>query len=92
MCNGKRSILDITDMLADRFDVIPDSLYSDVVGCIDDMVRSGLLTLEASGHHPDTNTGEAHLGGYIRGRQSDAPTVYQLEHGDPATWTPDLWT
>ena len=37
------------------------------------------------------NLEEGHLGGYIRGRQSAAPTTFSLEHGDPATWTPDLW-
>ncbi|MCP5070209.1 MAG: class I SAM-dependent methyltransferase [bacterium] len=42
-------------------------------------------------NHPDTNVGEGHLGGYIRGRQSEVPTVYGHEHGDPATWTPELW-
>jgi len=44
-----------------------------------------------SGHHPDTNVDEGHLGGYIRGRQSATPTVFAFEHGDPATWSPDLW-
>lgn len=68
---------------------------------------SGLLSVEAwlyrvraflrgqdplhSGEHPDMNTDEGHLGGYIRGRQSSVPTIFGLEHGDPLTWTPDLW-
>jgi len=37
------------------------------------------------------NLEEGHLGGYIRGRQSAAPTVFRFEHGDPATWAPELW-
>lgn len=44
-----------------------------------------------SGNHPDTNVDEGHLGGYIRGRQSAAKTVFGYEHGDPQTWTPELW-
>jgi SAM-dependent methyltransferase len=70
-------------------------------------MQSGLFSVEAwlyrarvllrgknplsSGEHPDMNIGEDHLGGYIRGRQSSVPTVFDLEHGDPLTWTPDLW-
>lgn len=92
LCDSKRSILDITDMLADRFDVSFDSIYSEVADCIDDLVDSDLLTLEKPYHHPDSNTDESHLGGYIRGRQSAVSTVYKFEHGDPATWTPDLWS
>ena len=42
-------------------------------------------------YHPDMNTEEGHLGGYIRGRQSRVPTVYQYQHGDPATWSTKLW-
>ncbi len=41
--------------------------------------------------HPDMNLEEGHLGGYIRGCQSEVATVYGYEHGDPATWTPKLW-
>ncbi len=37
------------------------------------------------------NLEEGHLGGYIRGRQSAVSTVYRYEHGDPETWTPELW-
>ena len=45
----------------------------------------------STGEHPDMNLEEGHLGGYIRGRQSSVPTVFGYEHGDPLTWTPDLW-
>lgn len=38
------------------------------------------------------NVEEGHLGGYIRGNQSKVPTVFDNEHGDPMTWTPDLWS
>lgn len=41
--------------------------------------------------HPDMNLEEGHLGGYIRSRHSCVPTVYRFEHGDPATYFPDLW-
>lgn len=44
-----------------------------------------------SGIHPDTNVDEGHLGGYVRGAQSMAPTSYGFENGDPLTWTPTLW-
>ncbi len=37
------------------------------------------------------NLDEGHLGGYIRGRQSAIETVFAFEHGDPATYTPELW-
>ena len=43
------------------------------------------------GEHPDMNVSEGHLGGYIRGRQSEVATVFGYEHGDPATWYPSLW-
>ena len=46
---------------------------------------------KARDQHPDTNLDEGHLGGYIRGRQSAVPTVYLYEHGDPATFFPELW-
>jgi SAM-dependent methyltransferase len=44
-----------------------------------------------SGEHPDMNLDEGHLGGYIRGRQSATKTVFSFEHGDPATYFPELW-
>ena len=58
------------------------------VGMKANTARGGTLN---RGTHPDMNLEEGHLGGYIRGRQSAVPTVYAFEHGDPATWTPDLW-
>lgn len=44
-----------------------------------------------SREHPDMNLDEGHLGGYIRGRQSAVPTRYRFEHGDPQTWSPEVW-
>jgi SAM-dependent methyltransferase len=43
------------------------------------------------GHCNDMNCEEGHLGGYIR--SSSLPTLSGLciEHGDPLTWTPQLW-
>ena len=44
-----------------------------------------------NGEHSDMNLDEGHLGGYIRGRQSATKTVFSFEHGDPATYFPELW-
>ena len=40
--------------------------------------------------HPAMNMEEGHLGGYLRSGHLLAKKL-SLEHGDPATWTPDLW-
>lgn len=37
------------------------------------------------------NDEEGHLGGYIRASSTPAPSGLCIEHGDPATWTPNLW-
>ncbi len=44
------------------------------------------------GEHPDMNLEEGYLGGYIRSRHSSLPTVFRFEHGDPATYFPELWS
>lgn len=38
------------------------------------------------------NFEEGHLGGYIRANPEPAPSGLRIEHGDPATYTPDLWS
>jgi SAM-dependent methyltransferase len=38
------------------------------------------------------NTDEGHLGGYIRASDMPAPSGLHIEHGDPATYSPDLWS
>ena len=95
LCNGQRSINDISNMLAKRFSISVADIYTEVEETIAELFSAGLLNLSNPEvkpvHHPDTNIDEGHLGGYIRGRQSAEPTVYEFEHGDPATWTPDLW-
>ena len=35
---------------------------------------------------------EGHLGGYVRASDSGAPSGLDVSHGDPATWTPALWS
>jgi SAM-dependent methyltransferase len=40
--------------------------------------------------HPAMNIEEGHLGGYLRSRHPQSKRL-GLEHGDPATWTPELW-
>jgi hypothetical protein len=96
LCDGQQSIHDIADMLAKRFGVAVDDISSEVGECIAELLNLGLLILSKPdnnpGHHPDTNIDEGHLGGYIRGRQSAVPTVFEFEHGDPSTWIPDLWS
>jgi len=37
------------------------------------------------------NCHEGHLGGYIKASPIPAPSGLRIEHGDPATWTPNLW-
>ena len=37
------------------------------------------------------NVDEGHLGGYIRASSSPAPSGLRVDHGDPLTYTPDLW-
>lgn len=95
LCDGQRPITNIADMLAYRSGLSVVEIYPEVEECINDLLNSGLLILDNTGneqdHHPDTNIDEGHLGGYIRGRQSATPTVEKLKHGDPATWTPELW-
>ena len=39
----------------------------------------------------DMNCEERHLGGYIRSRKRKRSASGWREHGDPATWTPQLW-
>lgn len=34
---------------------------------------------------------EGHLGGYIAASPEPAPSGLQIEHGDPQTYTPELW-
>jgi SAM-dependent methyltransferase len=95
LCDGNRSTNEISEKLARQFGVKTADISKDVEACIHELMRENILTPHAPArkpqHHPDTNLDEGHLGGYIRGRQSAAPTVYELEHGDPATWNPDLW-
>lgn len=95
LCDGQRSISDISETLADRFCVPAASINAEVAESVAELLSAGLLNLSKPdnkpGHHPDTNIDEGHLGGYIRGRQSAVPTTSKFEHGDPATWTPDLW-
>lgn len=90
LCNGQRSIYDISIVLARHFDLAITDIYPEIEKSIAELQHAGLLTLdnpdEKPGHHPDTNIDEGHLGGYIRGRQSAETTVYEYEHGDPATW------
>ncbi|MDR4492884.1 MAG: class I SAM-dependent methyltransferase [Nitrospirales bacterium] len=43
------------------------------------------------GHGNGMNTEEAHLGGYIRSDKNQGFSSLLREHGDPATWTPQLW-
>lgn len=38
------------------------------------------------------NCHEGHLGGYIMSSNQPAPSGLNIEHGDPATWTPELWS
>lgn len=42
-------------------------------------------------HANNMNTEEGHLGGYIRASVHEAPSGLNIEHGDPATWSPNLW-
>lgn len=37
------------------------------------------------------NRDEGHLGGYIRASPNPDPSGLNVEHGDPATWTPTVW-
>ena len=37
------------------------------------------------------NFEEGHLGGYIRSNSRPAPSGLRIEHGDPATYSPELW-
>jgi len=37
------------------------------------------------------NCFESHLGGYIMSSREPAPSGLNIENGDPATWTPELW-
>lgn len=37
------------------------------------------------------NIDEGHLGGYIRASEHRAPSGLDIEHGDPATYSPTLW-
>ena len=37
------------------------------------------------------NVGEGHLGGYIKSDDQPAPSGLDVRHGDPETWSPDLW-
>lgn len=96
LCDRDRSIDAIIDDLAGRYGMAASNVRVDVEECILSLVNAGALTMHDSpvktGHHPDTNVDEGHLGGYIRGRQSSVPTVYDFENGDPATWDPDLWS
>jgi SAM-dependent methyltransferase len=43
-----------------------------------------------AGEHPTMNTSEGHLGGYISAKHPRALEL-GMEHGDSATWTPELW-
>ena len=38
------------------------------------------------------NIDEGHLGGYIRASETPAPSGLRVEHGDPATYSPLLWS
>lgn len=95
-CDGHTSVLGISQKLAQQFDLSVTEIYLDVEACVADLVGTGHLVAEipvkSTTHHPDTNTDEGHLGGYIRGKQSSVQTVHQLDHGDPATWYPKLWS
>ncbi len=42
------------------------------------------------GEHPAMNVGEGHLGGYISSKHP-AARKQRMEHGDNATWYPQLW-
>lgn len=48
------------------------------------------LELPNQGEHPAMNTSEGHLGGYISARHPRSAEM-GMEHGDSATWSPDLW-
>lgn len=37
------------------------------------------------------NCEEGHLGGYLRASPTPTPSGLNLKHGDPATWSPNLW-
>lgn len=45
-----------------------------------------------SARNLDLHTGEKHLGGYIPAKTEPTPSGLNREHGDPATWSPKLWT
>ena len=40
----------------------------------------------------DMNIDEGHLGGYIRSGSDPTRSGMNVEHGDPATWMPELWS
>jgi SAM-dependent methyltransferase len=44
----------------------------------------------ANPHHPLTQIDEGHLGGYLRSQHPRA-AEFGTQHGDPATYTPELW-
>ena len=44
-----------------------------------------------SAKNNNMNVYEGHLGGYIMSGQSPAPSGLNIIHGDPETWSPDLW-
>ncbi|MFK7829422.1 MAG: class I SAM-dependent methyltransferase [Congregibacter sp.] len=55
--------------------------------CSADILR---LQFPRAGEHPTMNVSEGHLGGYISARHPRSAEM-GTQHGDPATWTPDLW-
>lgn len=48
------------------------------------------LQLPNRGEHPLMNISEGHLGGYISARHPRSVEM-GMEHGDSATWSPELW-
>jgi SAM-dependent methyltransferase len=42
-------------------------------------------------HLNNLHHGEGHLGGYVRSDSKPAPSGLRVEHGDPMTWSPNLW-
>lgn len=48
------------------------------------------LHIANTGEHPAMNTSEGHLGGYISAIHPRS-VEFGMEHGDSATWAPQLW-